>query len=110
MNIEEAIARMEKRYPACRRGKTAHPGHPYYESGRELDFHPCSCAASDPTYGGLEFVAVGALGGGHYIGVSKRVGIISCGPKGYHYLKGTPICDSAVGAGRTNEPTPGKRN
>jgi hypothetical protein len=99
MNIEQAIAKMEVRYPTCRRGDTAQPGHQYYEAARQLDFHACSCAANDPTYGGLEFVAVGPTGGGHYIGVYKKIGKITCGPKGYHsrYQKGTPICNAASG-------------
>ena len=83
---------MEVRYPTCYRGETAQQGHRVLRSRATTRFPPLQLRANDPSYGGLEFVAVGPLGGGHYIGVYKKIGKITCGPKGYHYLNGTPIC------------------
>lgn len=96
MDIETAIRELERRYPQLRRGEQAQPGHPAYERGRGMTFHLCHCAYADPHYGVWEFAAVGPQGGGYYVGVYLRGGIISVGPKGYHQ-KHPPVCSGECG-------------
>ncbi len=75
MTFQQALAAIQRDYPAASVGLTARRGKDYYR-GQSLDFQPC---------GKGQFRAVGPKGGVLYLGVGtnpKRSGylVISCGP------------------------------
>jgi hypothetical protein len=99
MDIEQAIERLKEYHPGYEPGDTATPGHSFYEAAKGLEFHECRCAFTDQAYGAgrfHEFVAVGPLGGLHFVGTGSRGRrrVISCGPNGYHKQTGTPVCQA----------------
>lgn len=97
MTIEAAIAELmrtgSKNGRPGKRGKTASPGHQYYERGRALDYKRCECSYDSPN-DGYDFIAIASNGKPWYVGINGRDGTISCGPKGFHYYSNTPPCFS----------------
>ena len=83
LTAEEAIAWLESQ--GGRRGRTAQPGGSYYETVSRLRFVRCKCALEDTSYLCHEFIARTSRGTCYYIGLGRRSGLITCGPKGYHF-------------------------
>ncbi len=85
LTIDEVIAEFVA--AGGRPGRTATPGHQYYESASKLMFIRCQCGWDDTTYGWHEYIARSARGKFHYVGHNLHTGVISCGPKGFHYCR-----------------------
>jgi hypothetical protein len=92
MTIEETIAALQGERADASRGETAHPGNPYYDAQSRLDFQPCRCSYSDSDYASHEYIAKGPRGGTYFVALNLNTGIISCGQKGYHYLRSSTPC------------------
>lgn len=91
ITAEEAITWLESQ--GGRRGKTVTPGGSYYQTVSGLRFIRCACAWEDPSYRCHEFIARTSRGTCYYIGLGRKSGLITCGPKGYHFLHGeVPEC------------------
>ncbi len=91
LTAEEAITWLESQ--GGRRGATATPGGSYYSTVSRLRFVRCTCAWQDTSYGCHEFIARTSRGSCYYIGLSRSRGMITCGPKGYHwYHPEVPEC------------------
>ncbi|MBL8862414.1 MAG: hypothetical protein JNK02_10425 [Planctomycetes bacterium] len=71
-------------------GQTATPGSQYFEACCQLRFRLCEC--SRRVGPGYDYIARGPDEGIWYVGINGTTGVISCGPKGHHYLHGTPPC------------------
>jgi len=66
-------------------GKTAMPESNYYRTASGLDFQLCRCAMSDPSYRCHEYIARNSRGTCYYVSLNPANGLVTCGPKGYHY-------------------------
>jgi hypothetical protein len=88
MTIEQVVAQLETE--GGNRGATATPGHADYERARNLDFTLCECSRRHGT--GHDYIARTPRGAYLYVGINGRTHVISCGPKGYHFLTGTAPC------------------
>ena len=90
MNIEDAIAQLVRE--GGTRLKTASPGHKHYVTAQRLNFVPCRCSESEPTYCGHDFIAKTERGKCWYVGINTTTMGITCGTHGYHDLRNTPAC------------------
>src|SRR5687768_8187670 len=57
----------------------------------QLDFRRC-CGSDTDGYDYLEFVAAGPRGGVVVIALHRQTGVITCGTRGFHGLRGTGPC------------------
>ena len=92
MNADDVIQQLRDEV-RCVVGATAQVGSAYYDRAIRLNFVEC-CGSRSRGYNCREYIACGSRGGRLYISLnlSAEPPLISCGPKGFHYLNGTNPC------------------
>ena len=89
MTLEQCIRDYEERY-GLERGATCDQRHGLVD----VDFQPCECSRSDPSYLGpngerdyFDYIGRGPNDGVWYVGASRK---ITVGQNGYHIDRGEP--------------------
>lgn len=68
-------------------GKTATPDGSYYRTASKLRFVPCRCGWDDRSYACHDYIARTSRGTCYYVSHNLKTGLVTCGPKGYHYSR-----------------------
>lgn len=92
MTFAQVIEKLQMLFPASIVGETCRPGNSYYDNAFSINYRICSCSLNDASYGAIDYIGRGKNDGIWYIGYSLSSGMITCGPKGFHYLNNTPAC------------------